>query len=291
MSAVLNKSDFGGEALRERVSPCPALCDIVEGVWIQESGPAPAIPATSRVLPTGTVEILFHYGDLISHVEPRRTVTMPRSYVTGQRSRPVKVMSTGRMGIVIVSLYPWGMQTLLPGATEAADGYVDLREFLPARRVTRLEEQLIMATGSHQRIKLVESFLQRIRCKSIDTKMAFATQLLCKQGQSRPVHRATQILEMSERHFLRRFKNSIGLQPSVFMRIMRFQHAIRARRRHHHNWAEIAAECGYSDQSHLIRDMRAFSDQAPGQIVFESGAGTSPFNGEGASEFFDTVYM
>ena len=291
MAAVLNKSDITGEMLRRRTRPCPPLRDIVESIWIQDGGNHPAHRTPSTVLPTGTVEILFHYGDLISHLEPEGAVAMPRTYVTGQRSRPVSVVSNGHLRIVIVSLFPWGLSTLFPGGTEASDGYVDLKLLLTSKRVTQLEEQLALANGVAQRVRLVESFLREIRHREIDRKMAVAAQMLCGQGSQRPIQQASSALEISERHLSRQFKAAVGLQPSVFMRIMRFQRVIRARRRLREPWAAIAADCGYSDQAHLIRDVREFSGQAPGQIILDSGAGSSIFNGEGASDFFDTVYM
>jgi AraC-like DNA-binding protein len=183
------------------------------------------------------------------------------------------------------------LKTLLPDSVEASDGYVDLKLLLASQRVARLEEQLAMAEGVVQRVRLIESFLLDIRHHEINARMAAASRLLCTQGLRQPVHQATRALQISERHLSRQFKSTVGLQPSVFMRIMRFQRAIRARRKHHQSWAAIAADCGYSDQAHLIRDVRTFSGQAPGQIILDSGPGDSSFNGEGVSEFFDTVYI
>ncbi len=65
----------------ERLQATPALADIVESIWLQEDL-CPDTPRTaSSVLPTGTVEILFHYGDRFSHIEPDGLEAVTDGYV------------------------------------------------------------------------------------------------------------------------------------------------------------------------------------------------------------------
>ena len=66
----------------------------------------------------------------------------------------------------------------------------------------------------------------------------------------------------SERHLAARFRTEIGLTPKAAARVIRFD---RARRMIPGAAAPIvAAECGYADQSHLVRDFVAFTGLAPG---------------------------
>ena len=287
----MNKSDITTTGEYRKLKPAQELSDIVESIWIQHQCEAPKIRKPSGVLPTGTVELLFHYGDPIAHLENGRLTEMPRSYVTGQRSRSVNVIGTGVHRVIIVSLYPWGLNTLFPAGVDANDGYVDLRLIESGSRVEQLEECLFLAAGTAERLLLVEKFLLETRRGEIDFPMVAASKILAKRGLRKGIHQTTGILEMSERHLSRKFKTVIGLQPSLYMRIMRFQHAMSARRQLRLPWAAIAADCGYSDQPHLIREIRRFAGRAPGQMILDSGAGKSAFNGKGASEFFDTVYV
>ncbi len=72
---------------------------------------------------------------------------------------------------------------------------------------------------------------------------------------------------------------------------MRFQKAIRLHRDTKLTWAEIAADCGYSDQAHLSHEVKAFAARTPGEIGFQRDSVDDYFNGDGASTFFDTVYL
>jgi AraC-like DNA-binding protein len=59
---------------------------------------------------------------------------------------------------------------------------------------------------------------------------------------------------------------AVGLPPKSLARIHRFQHAL-GRLGATREWAELAADCGYYDQSHLIRDFQQFSGLAPAAFL------------------------
>ena len=56
------------------------------------------------------------------------------------------------------------------------------------------------------------------------------------------------------------FQREVGLNPKLYARIVRFQHVLRTQ---HGTWSEIAQDCGYFDQPHLIRDFEEFTGQTP----------------------------
>jgi AraC-like DNA-binding protein len=58
----------------------------------------------------------------------------------------------------------------------------------------------------------------------------------------------------------------VGLAPKALARTLRFQNALRlAGRGLSRSWSGIAAECGYADQAHLIREFRALSGATPAE--------------------------
>lgn len=69
---------------------------------------------------------------------------------------------------------------------------------------------------------------------------------------------------LSQRRFITIFKREIGITPKLFSRVRRFQRAlVLIRRSDVPNWPALALECGYCDQSHMIRDLLAFSGFSP----------------------------
>ena len=71
-------------------------------------------------------------------------------------------------------------------------------------------------------------------------------------------------LGLSQRHFIKVFSNQVGVTPKLFARVQRFQRAADLTRNSPTpDWADIAAACGYFDQSHLIHDFQTFSGLSP----------------------------
>jgi len=56
----------------------------------------------------------------------------------------------------------------------------------------------------------------------------------------------------------------VGMSPKLFLRIQRFDRLLaRVSRASEVQWANVAADHGYYDQSHFIRDFRDFTGMTP----------------------------
>jgi AraC-like DNA-binding protein len=64
-------------------------------------------------------------------------------------------------------------------------------------------------------------------------------------------------LGISERQLQRRFADHVGLSPKAVVRRYRLYEAAERARAGEVDWAAVAAELGYADQSHLTRDFTA----------------------------------
>src|SRR6266511_4258566 len=71
-----------------------------------------------------------------------------------------------------------------------------------------------------------------------------------------------------ERRFIQVFTEEIGLTPKLFSRVKRFQRTIAIlRQAMAPDWARLAVDCGYFDQSHLIRDFLMLSGFSPSDYL------------------------
>jgi AraC-like DNA-binding protein len=74
-------------------------------------------------------------------------------------------------------------------------------------------------------------------------------------------------LALSERTLRRRFDAAFGYGPKTLDRILRFQRFLAlARRTDRSSAADIAAETGYADQAHLVRESRRLAGSTPREI-------------------------
>ena len=76
----------------------------------------------------------------------------------------------------------------------------------------------------------------------------------------------------SRKHLAERFAIEIGAGPKTAGRILRFARARRAIDRHARagdqlDWAGLAADWGYADQAHLIREFRAMAGATPADYL------------------------
>ena len=77
-------------------------------------------------------------------------------------------------------------------------------------------------------------------------------------------------LSLSERQFERRFTQAVGLTPQVYLRVKRFNGAIRAiKTRRFARLTDVAFALNFSDQSHLIHDIRTFAGMTPTRLAHQ----------------------
>jgi AraC-like DNA-binding protein len=78
---------------------------------------------------------------------------------------------------------------------------------------------------------------------------------------------------LSPRQFRRRCLEASGLAPKHLCRVLRFRHAWSlAERAAGRDWSGIAAEAGYFDQAHLIRDFRELAGGPPMSVFSNTAA-------------------
>jgi AraC-like DNA-binding protein len=83
-------------------------------------------------------------------------------------------------------------------------------------------------------------------------------------------------LGVSERHLRRVFRETVGVSPKAFAKLMRFDCALRAAHEDSHaSWASIAAAAGYYDQEQFIAEFRAIAGVTPRALLGELRAAPS----------------
>ena len=254
--------------------PHPFLRDIVHcimvvDVRVEETGAG----SVCVYPPTPQPSLFFYIGDPI-RVKPDgldRFIEQPRAVLVGQQSRRV-TLDVGRdHKAVRVGFLPGGMYRLLGlPMDELLDGSIGARDVFGSAS-DELNEKL-QAAESHVAIRdLVEAFLLQ-QARDLRPRLPFDLamhQLLQRQGNMTIDHVAAQAC-LSVRQFECISRARLGMSPKAFARVVRFSAAYRMREeRPGLRWTDIAYQCGYFDQMHLIRDFKDFAGMAPGVIERE----------------------
>ena len=75
---------------------------------------------------------------------------------------------------------------------------------------------------------------------------------------------------ITERQVQRLFQKYIGLSPKFYCRIIRFNYIFQLLKEKPLSWLDVTHLSGYFDQSHFIRDFKAFTGEEPSNYFFDA---------------------
>ncbi len=152
--------------------------------------------------------------------------------------------------------------------SELTDSMVVLDDLLGAEG-TALRERLGNTPDWAARFDLAEAFvasrLSKAREMPIEIEWAYDS-IMASGGRAR-ISSIADSLGWSRKHLAASFSNAIGVGPKTLSRIVRFNRALRLSRRETCDWADIAADCGYADQAHLVREFRDLAGETPSALT------------------------
>ena len=133
-----------------------------------------------------------------------------------------------------------------------------------AAKAARLRERLGATTGWQRRFDLLEDFVLQRANHLPSPEIAFAYRRLALTGGGVRIAALAGEIGWSRKHLVDRFRSELGIAPKSAARMMRFHQACRlAQTRRAQGWAGIAAESGYADQAHLVREFAALAGESP----------------------------
>ena len=256
------------------IVPSAALAPFVRCVW-HLSGPASTVPEAQPIVPDGCVEIVLNLGDPFLRVNGG-TVVQPVAMVVGQITGPVVVIPTGVVDVWGVRLQPWGAAAFLAiPLGELRETMVELDAV--AGSLTDLASEV--HDGQCREHVLMEAMERWIGDRHApDPGVRAAVELITHALTPPSVRSVSSQLGRSTRWVQRAFRNTVGLSPKMLTRINRVQRAMRAARSHPaRTWSSIAADVGYFDQSHLVRDFRQLVGCTPSEFSAREGTITDAF--------------
>ena len=222
-----------------------------------------------KVSPNGVPGIVFQQNNGRSALEniithSGRTACPPPLFLYGPGTEPsVMHYKRGSSTTTQVIFKPHALKTLLGiNASRLSDGWADLHEF----SAEDLQVQLLEAKNEQERLTLLINFLvaRFKQAKTRDTLVEESLRFIHKNISSITVQYLLDYLHLSERQFERRFAQTVGLSPHLYIRVKRFNEAIRLiKTRQFERLTDVAYALNFYDQSHFIRDIKAFSGMTP----------------------------
>jgi AraC-like DNA-binding protein len=191
------------------------------------------------------------------------------SFVGGLHDRQVTTEHPGRSLGMQVNLDPLAARALVGAPLhELANRTVPLAEILD---VPFLVERLAVARDWDSRFALLDdAFAPRLADAHPSREVAWAWRRLRATHGRVAIGELAAELGWSRKRMVARFRDEIGLPPKVVARVLRFERARELAGTM--PWGELAYECGFSDQSHLIAEFRRITGRTPGTFLQDTAA-------------------
>lgn len=241
-------------------APPPALREYVECFWTR--GSSAETNEQQLVLPDGCMDIVLGYHPGAVDAQPALAL------VVGTMTRALALGTGDSTAWVGVRFWPGRASPFLGvPASELTDLRVDLGELWPEREAA-LERLRVAAVPVL--LKGFQHLLQQRLHHSLamDRTVDEAVRAILRSQGNLSIAALAPALGVSRQHLARRFAIHVGVSPKMFARVARVRRAIaKARVAAHVDWAALALETGYYDQSHLSGEIRELTGRAPSEWV------------------------
>lgn len=189
----------------------------------------------------------------------------PPEFVTGARGAPLRIEGACAPAYVEISLPPLRAYELLGLPMDELDGQIVELTDLVGEGGRELADRVRAAPSWVRRFAVLDEFLLR-RLESgpaVAPEVKTAWHRLVSTGGRIAIGQLAAEVGWSHKHLISRFRRQVGLSPKIAARLIRLDRARRAAARPGARWDRVAADTGYADQSHLIRDFRTFTGTSP----------------------------
>lgn len=221
------------------------------------------------VFPSGDMEVIFNLGGGVweSSVNDK-FLKNPSIELWGQITKPLAIKSRGKHTMLGIKFFPHSAAYFLKDEIAKFNNQiVDLYDII-GKPIKTLHNQLLETSDMDKRIALLENFFLKIlianekKSFKID-KVADILTSIKKDPTENNIGNIASQHGISTRYLHKLIFQHTGLAPTSFNKIKRFQISLKLLAKNEQPLTAIAYHCGYFDQSHFIRDFKAFTGLTP----------------------------
>lgn len=239
-------------------APPASLREYVECFWTR--GAAPEHNEPYLVLPDGGMDIVLGYRSAEAGAPPEVALAV------GTMTRALAMEGADPTAWVGVRFWPG---RALPFLGIPASELTDLR--VDIGHVWQERDAVLEPLRSHDIGALLAAFRRLLEDRlrdslPVDRTVEEAVRAILRSGGNLSIASLAPALGVTRQHLARRFAMYVGVPPKMFARVARVRRAIaKARVAAHVDWAALALEAGYYDQSHLAGEIRELTGRSPSE--------------------------
>jgi AraC-like DNA-binding protein len=258
-SRRLRGEDVFADGFSRSIRPSAAVADIVESIWDWDIPDGDAATAFTIKIPPSTAPYFVVQYRTLTHCRWQLGDASydHRNYghvLTQTQSGTFAIRPCGPLGVITVRLKPEGASRLARTSMhELTNVKIGLRNVFRDYDIALLEERVMEAGSSRERIACVEDFLFRNLGQDRGDPVLTRASSWLRRNPCLRIRKLASLLGISERHLSRGFCATYGTSPKQYARLARIEKVVAARKSGL-PWTDVAYACGFADQAHMIHD-------------------------------------
>ena len=245
-----------------KISPHPCLDKTIDHYWIEKSD-----SSSVKILPDGTTSIIFSIGSPIgisdANGDPKK---LSDNLIVGTHKKYYVINAKIGTHIVGIKFKQGGAYNFFKiPMMQFSNKIVNLTDVLNGE-TEKLRAKLISAKDD-EAIRRVLDYYFLLKVDMLEEAynvVDSAIKEVSAKVNPTLIKSFCETANISNKHLISLFNNKVGLSPKLIHRLNKFINVIELlQKKRNVNWPEVAYECQYYDQAHLINEFKSFSGLSP----------------------------
>ncbi len=226
-----------------------------------------------RVVPTGHLFILFELDGITRHTYNSETLKpngeFNKVWVSGIHKNYLSISAPQNSEMFVIQFKPTGAYPFIHTPIEELNDTVVDAEKLFGKDILSLREHILNSETPEKKFIHAEEWLDKryIKEKEPEKELLELFQAITRSPVNE-YQKAISSYSKTQKHLINQFKKYFGLTPKSFQRIFRFNEILhQIHHKENINWSQVAYQCGYTDQSHFIKEFNQFSGFNPQEFI------------------------
>lgn len=243
------------------IKPREELRKYVRYYWMLESDE----PFRVLTFPIGCSQIIFHRKTPL--FIPELGQSQDTFTISGQVNFPAHLQSDENLEMIVAVFHPHTVSLFIDTPPSAFYNLEISGYDIEHRQLNETANRIFDSKSASDSIRILEEWLMKKIKPSLNIERIGHSLGKLLHNPSIPINALADTTCLSKKQFERIFREYVGMNPKEYARIVRFQKSMLMLQRGNRNYADIAAACGYADQSHLIREFKSMTGHTPNDLL------------------------
>lgn len=221
-----------------------------------------------RIIPSGCCELIMQSEQGFSMMVPdiKHESFLPKNFITPVMQSYVKLKQSKKVKVFGVRLFPWATKSFLKNSAEYSHfDIIDADNWIAVTASKDIKGNLFNV-DFNQGFLLIEKWLEDYLeiYGEIDEVVNNAINIILSKKGMLETDELFKTFSLTPRRVEQRFIDCLGMCPKQYCRLIKFQNIFQTINNGKvKNMLDVVYECGYYDQSHLIRNFKEFTGIPP----------------------------